>query len=344
MKPPPTVIAPHDAADPRAVLEAIPDALALVDTNGGVQFLNAAWRRLDHAHGFRPPLDVGDSFPHDYAAALLAHIPGRPSLPDALSAVLAGRSDPAGIAVGALPGSDLHAITVSPYPVGEQPRGAIVVQHLRYHLDAPAAALEALARQKDVLLQEMHHRIRNNLQVIMSLLDLQALGVGDDLTRRLLVENQRRVRAIALIHEQLFSSAAGLVDFAPYVDELVAALAGALPVAPDVRLEVDVAQLRLNADTAVACGLAINELVTNAVRHAFPGGGPGVIRVACHVNPVGQVMLTVRDTGIGMSADDQPAPRGSFGLMLVAALARQLRGEWSIERGGGTVARLIFTP
>ena len=200
--------------------------------------------------------------------------------------------------------------------------------------DVTAIRRAEQAQRKEVLLKEIHHRVKNNLQVISSLLDLQARAARDDETRRLLSESQGRVRSMALIHERLYGSGSDAVNFAEYARDLVAHLRHSL--AGDsgrVAVTVDIAEEALDMDVAVPCGLVINELLTNALKHAFPEGRAGCVTVSLHRRHDGALELRVADDGIGLPPDVDPDNPGSLGLRIVNILCAQVRGVLETERG-----------
>lgn len=203
--------------------------------------------------------------------------------------------------------------------------------------------LQNSLREKDALLQEVHHRVKNNLQIISSLLDLQALTIPESQAQAVFIEAQRRIRAIALVHDQLYhSETMAQIDFEAYVRTLVEHLQQSFfSEAAHVALEIVIDSIWLDANSAIPCGLIINELVTNAFKHAFPNGRTGTIRIACSTAEDGRIVLSVADNGIGLPA---PVDRrsGVLGLKLVGTLTRQLHGSLTLENKHGTVATVIF--
>ena len=183
--------------------------------------------------------------------------------------------------------------------------------------------IKASLREKEVLLKEIHHRVKNNLQVISSLVSLQADGLADPTLRDLFQDVRDRVRSMALVHEKLYQSAnLARVEFADYARSLLALpLAGPRRRRGRVRLTLDLEPVSLSVETAVPCGLILNELVSNALKHAFPGGRGGEVAVALHAGPDGRVRLRVRDNGVGLpagldwrqSALARPAPGADVG-------------------------------
>lgn len=203
--------------------------------------------------------------------------------------------------------------------------------------------LGATLREREVLLQEVHHRVKNNLQVISSLLNMQVRRLDEGASREALAECQNRVQAIALIHEQLYRTRdyarVPFADYARSLAELVFATAG---VAADwVALELDIEHMTFTVDRAIPCGLILNELISNALKHAFPGGRRGTIRVAMRAF-AGEVELTVADDGCGISAEVDVERSDSLGLQLVTTLAEQLDGRIAVVRAPGTRFEVRF--
>jgi PAS domain S-box-containing protein len=209
---------------------------------------------------------------------------------------------------------------------------------LEQRVDARTHEIVAALKEREVLLQEVHHRVKNNLQVISSLISMQARSLPKDASREALQECQTRVQAIALIHEKLYQSRDyAQVPFAEYARSLVSTVFEATGVAPDrVSLVLATEDVALAVDKAIPCGLILNELVTNALKHAFPDGRHGTIRVELGQLPDGTLHLEVSDAGVGLPADLDLEQSPSLGLHLVRMLARQLGATLRIEREGGT--------
>jgi PAS domain S-box-containing protein len=210
--------------------------------------------------------------------------------------------------------------------------------------DVTAARRAEQAERQEVLLREIHHRVKNNLQVISSLLALQAGTAVDPQARSLLKESQDRVRSMALIHEKLYQSGAERgVSFAEYARDLAAHLRHSYAGdSHQVELDVDVEDLSLDMDTSVPCGLIINELVSNALKHAFPGGRAGRVRLGLCRGADGIVVLSVSDNGVGLPAGvDVRAPR-TLGLRIVNILAAQIKAVLESSAGEGTTITLSF--
>ncbi|MDP3000291.1 MAG: sensor histidine kinase [Bryobacterales bacterium] len=190
-----------------------------------------------------------------------------------------------------------------------------------------------------MLLREIHHRVKNNLQVISSLLSLQSNKVTDPATRALLQASQNRVRAMAMVHETLYRSHdLSAVDCAEYLRALAGPLYqsyGLEPGAVQLRILAP-AGMRISLETATPFGLIVNELISNALKHAFPGGRRGEIEVRLEPLGEGRFRLQVSDNGVGFAPDRDPRHSGTLGLRLVQALAEQLDGSARMMCCSGT--------
>jgi two-component sensor histidine kinase len=206
------------------------------------------------------------------------------------------------------------------------------------------AQIQAALREKELLLKEIHHRVKNNLQVIYSLLSLQSEYVRDERSLELFRESQNRIKSMALIHQELYKSGdVETVDFAAYVRDLVANLFRSYGVrAPVIRTRIEITDVFLPLQTAIPCGLILNELVANALKYAFPAGQPGEIHIAFHPDPAAGFILIIADNGIGLPTDLDFRNTESLGLRLVVTLTEQLQG--AIERlpESGTAFRITF--
>lgn len=198
-------------------------------------------------------------------------------------------------------------------------------------------ALRASVLEKEALLKEIHHRVKNNLQVVNSLLALQGESILDPQASALFLEAQNRVRSMAFIHELLYNARnVARVDFREYLLELTSYLYHAHGVDSDrVRLEIEVQEVALDIEKGIPCGLIINELVVNALKHAFPGGREGHIWV--RMRPVdGKIFAEVEDDGIGIPSPINYKTTTTLGLQLVHTLIQQLKGDLSLNRDHGT--------
>ncbi len=202
-------------------------------------------------------------------------------------------------------------------------------------------------QEKEVLLKEVHHRVKNNLQVIFSLLYLQSRDIEDPVVQQMFRDSQNRVRSMALVHEQLYRSEdLARVDFGEYVRRLAAHLYRAYGVPGDgIKFTVDVVDALLGIDQAIPCGLIINELVSNALKHAFPTSGrcpESEIAVSLRPNAANRLTLTVHDNGVGFPEKLDWRATASLGLQLVNTLVRQLEAEIELNRDAGTEFRITL--
>ncbi|MFI5368940.1 MAG: sensor histidine kinase, partial [Spirochaetia bacterium] len=199
-------------------------------------------------------------------------------------------------------------------------------------------------RGQEVLLKEIHHRVKNNLQVISSLLALQAGSTDDEKTRALLTESRDRVRSMALIHEKLYPSGdAQGISFAGYVKDLAAHLRHSYAGnSGSVELGTDVEEMTLSMDVSVPCGLIINELLSNSLKYAFPGGRKGTISVSLHRVEGHRVTLTISDDGIGFPRQIDIRNPSTLGLRIVSILVEQLKGTLTKNTGPGTSFTISF--
>jgi len=206
------------------------------------------------------------------------------------------------------------------------------------------AQIKASLREKDVLLKEIHHRVKNNLQVMSSLIHLQARYSTDEQILQTLKEVQNRIQSMALIHEKLHQSEdMARIDFSEYIQSLVANLCQTYAVqSAAITMKTNVDDIFLNIDTAIPCGLIINELVSNTLKYAFTEGVKGEIRIGFHSDTDNQLTLTVSDNGVGFPQDLDFRKTKSLGLRLVNILTKQLDGTIKLDRSDGTKFEITF--
>ena len=197
-------------------------------------------------------------------------------------------------------------------------------------------------REKEVLLREIHHRVKNNLQVISSLLNLQAHALTDPAVREIFNESQNRVQSIALVHEKLHQSTdLSHVNFEEYTAALLDNLFDTYNAADrGISRSIDVG-VQLGIDAAIPCGLIVNELVTNALKHGFPAGRQGTVSVSLH-EEIGGLKLVVADDGVGLPSNIDPRKTASLGLDLVFTFAEQLDAQVEVVCARGTAFLFQF--
>lgn len=210
-------------------------------------------------------------------------------------------------------------------------------------------SLEKSLAEKEVLLKEIHHRVKNNLQVVSSLLYLQAMKLTDEKAKEIFRESQNRIKSMALIHEQLYQSKDfSEINFAEYLCDLVSMLAESYTVSPSLmHVKTDTDSLRVSINAAVPAGLIVSELVTNSLKYAFPegieaNGKEKKITIFATKNAESEIILEVRDNGIGFgNLNPIEAPK-SLGLRLVKMLTEQLHGKLAAYNENGAVFRISF--
>jgi two-component sensor histidine kinase len=203
--------------------------------------------------------------------------------------------------------------------------------------------LQASLQEKEVLLREIHHRVKNNLQVIASLLHLQSDQLKDPEGLALVEDMQNRIKSMALVHESLYQTGdLARFNFAGYIESLSTHLVQSYRAETShICLHTTLDELALDVDTAIPCGMLLNELLTNALKYAFPDGRAGDIHIVLRAE-AGQVSLSVRDNGIGLPESLDVRNTESLGLQLVCLLTEQLGGTMTLTREGGTAFAVSF--
>ncbi|MBT9549905.1 MAG: PAS domain S-box protein [Hydrogenophaga sp.] len=235
-------------------------------------------------------------------------------------------------------------IGINPVETGEGPMILSVILDLSERKQSERRIHEAL-REKELLLEEVHHRVKNNMQVIHSLLDLQVLKISDPDLVTMLRDSQNRIRSMSMIHQTLYQSHDfAQVDFQQFLGELLPTLMDSYGmVSGHVAIEVSANNVKLPINEAIPCGLIVNELVSNALKHGFPGHRRGAIRVGLQQETNGNVELSISNDGIEIPSDQNLERNGSLGLQLVQLLTRQLQGTLEIQRANPTCFTLRFS-
>jgi len=211
--------------------------------------------------------------------------------------------------------------------------------------------LNASLKEKEMLLKEIHHRVKNNMQVISSLLNLQSSRIKSQEILEMFKESQDRIRSMSLIHERLYQSEdLARIDFSRYIQNLATFLFRSYRIDPEaVVLKTNVRDVSLNINKAIPCGLIINELVSNSLKYAFPQekgtdkkiAKKGEIDITLTADD-GKVTLLVKDNGVGLPSDLEIETADSFGLQLVTTLVSQLNGRIDIKRKPGATFKITF--
>lgn len=205
--------------------------------------------------------------------------------------------------------------------------------------------LQASLQARDVLLRETHHRVKNNLQIVSSLLDIQAMQTEDAETRELLRTNQSRISLIALFHETIQQSQTLTeINFTEYVGNLAVTVFRIYAIDPSritLRVEAD-SEIRVNPDRAIPAALILNELISNALKHGFQEISIGEIVVSLESSLEGQITLTVTNSGSNLPADFALSRLDSLGLQLVQSLVHQIEGTLEVESSDRTTFRITF--
>jgi two-component sensor histidine kinase len=282
--------------------------------------------------------------PDGKGVELLTAGEGKPPLP---FVVMTGHGDEQ-MAVEAIKGGALDYVVKSAVTLADMPH--IVERALREwgHIIERRRAeeqIKASLREKEALLREIHHRVKNNMQVIISLLRLQSAQVKEKKYLEMFKESQDRIRSMALVHERLYQSENFTnVDFRGYVKSLVNSLFRSHRVDPNkISLKIEVEDVSFGLDSATHCGLIINELVSNSLKYAFPQEREGEIRISLRSINKNEIELRVSDDGVGIPENLDFRNTKSLGLELVMILAEdQLKGKVELDRTGGTRYHILF--
>jgi len=204
--------------------------------------------------------------------------------------------------------------------------------------------IETSLHDKEILLKEIHHRVKNNLQIISSLLYLQSKKIKDQNVIQLFEDGRSRIQSMALIHEKLYQNPSlSCIDFGEYIESLIVDLQrsfGTVPKKADIVTRIN--NISLDIDTAIPCGLITNELVSNALKYAFPGQKPGTITISLEEISSNKFQFIIQDDGIGIPNDFDLSESPSLGLELVTNLVNRIDGKLTIDTQSGTSFKIIF--
>ena len=313
----------------RRVVEAAPNAMVMVNSSGRIEMVNAQAERV-----------------FGYARAELLGQPVEMLVPDRFRGHHPGlrqsfHHEPDARPMGA--GRDLFARRKDgsefPVEIGLNPieteDGTMVLSAIVDISDRKQKerSIELALQEKDVLLGEIHHRVKNNLQIVHSLLDLQSAQISDPVALAMLRDSQNRIRSMALIHQTLYQSKDfAKVDFGNFLDSFAPILVSSYAVnMNEITLTIEADGMSLPINCAIPCGLIVNELISNALKHAFPNKEGGRICVELRQDGEDHFVLAVSDDGIGLPSDLSIEAAPTLGLQLVTLLTDQLRGKLAIE-------------
>jgi PAS domain S-box-containing protein len=320
----------------RTLVESISDVIYAIDGNGVITYVSPVAKK---AFGYEPDELIGRNFLE------LVHKEDHPLLIKRFSELRESNAKSADYRMIDKQ-DDIKWVRTLTNPVIEKgvfmgARGVLIdITERKKAEERVAASL----REKEVLLREIHHRVKNNMQIISSLLRLQSRSIEDEKMREIFNESQSRIRSMSLIHEKLYESKDfSRVDFSDYIGKMVTHLFVVYQMkTQDVRFKVEAKDIHLEITEAIPCGLIINELVSNALKYAFPKGKKGDVIIRMNKDESGKYYLSVQDTGIGLPPDFDIHKTETLGFQIITDLVRQITGTIELKREKGTEFRIVF--
>ncbi|MBN2246022.1 MAG: PAS domain-containing protein, partial [Candidatus Aminicenantes bacterium] len=322
----------------RNLSESSYDAIFTLDKNGKFSYISPAINRIT---GYKPNEFVGKIFDDfilksDQTQAIAAHkelLSGKPV--EGLCLALKGKNQK----------NPIVEINVIPLIKEKKTNGAHGVIRDVTERMLFEEKLKASIKEKEVMLQEIHHRVKNNLQIISSLLRLQSSHIQDESLKHIFNVSQDRIQSMALIHQMLYQSKnLNSVDLSDYIRKMISRLSSIyLNKNKNINFDVDIKNVNLSINQAIPCGLIINELVSNSLKHAFNPNQKGRIYVGISNTGKGNIQISVKDTGRGLPENFHIEITNSLGLTLVCDLIKQLRGTLTLKRDEGTEFEIIFS-
>jgi two-component sensor histidine kinase len=218
------------------------------------------------------------------------------------------------------------------------------VEERTFELREANKELEKSLKEKEALLKEVHHRVKNNMQIVSSLLRLQSRKIKDKKALNVFQQSQNQIKSMALIHEKLYQSRNfSNIDFGSYIKKMITHLVNIYKEKEvKIKLSIHTEEIYLDINRAIPLGLIINELVTNSLKYAFSQGEEGEIYVHMTKSPEGKHTLLVGDTGLGIQADKDVFDSETLGIQLVQDLVRQLNGTIELEKDKGLAFKIVF--
>ncbi|MBC3874649.1 PAS domain S-box protein [Undibacterium flavidum] len=324
----------------RRVVESAPNAMVMVNSQGRIEMVNTQAEMLfDYSRaemlGQLIEILVPERFRHDHPNKRQIFFGDLKSRPMGAGRDLFGRRKD---------GSEFP-IEIGLNPI-ETEDGMMVLSSIVDISDRKQKEqrIQEALQEKDLLLGEIHHRVKNNLQVVHSLLSLQSSLIEDEAVKNMLMDSQNRIQSMALIHQTLYqSNNFARVDFGDFLEALIPSLMNSYAVSgKQIDLTIDASDVYLPINSAIPCGLLINELITNSLKHAFLERNDGEIRVIISEVDDNTVQLIVNDNGSGISAALDLEAIDTLGLRLVNLLSQQLNGDLQIQRSNPTQFSLRF--
>ena len=344
----------HSTSFLKAVLDASPDCIKIVEIDGTVSFMNENGRcameidDFDAVAGAPWPSLWPEENQHQVRSAVRAAQRGEPCRFEAYCPTAKGTPKWWDVSVAPVPGADgepASIVSISRDVTERVERERAISQHeaeLERLALAQAASLqekERLLQEKELLMREVDHRVKNSLALVTSILNVQSRTAGDESVKGALSRAAQRVGLIAGIHERLYKGALGELEVGGYLRDLCSDLESSVGDANAVSIRVDCPPLDFSADLATVLGLVVSELVTNAIRHAFCEGG-GTVTVSV-TEEGGKRCLTVHDDGCGLPEGFAPGQGGGLGMRVVTAYVRQQ--GWALDASNDGGAKFCIT-
>jgi PAS domain S-box-containing protein len=321
----------------RTIIENSNDMIWTMDTEGRFLFFN---KRSEEITGYRLEDWQGKSF------APLIYEEDIPKVTEVFHKTLNGQPQQYEVSIIRKDGSKL-ILSVNTAPIYSKVKVVGTVSFGRDVTEQKEAEeqIKKSLKEKEILLGEIHHRVKNNMQVISSMLSLQSEYITEKKYRDMFQESQNRILSMSLIHENLYQSRNfAKIDLNEYINDLVNDLFRSYGIdTGNITLNINVENVYLGIDSGIPCGLIINELVTNCLKHAFPDGGKGEMKISLRSIGEDMIELLISDNGIGIPKDLDFENTQSLGLYLVKMLAEnQLQGEIHLDRSKGTEFKIKF--
>lgn len=210
-------------------------------------------------------------------------------------------------------------------------------------VDQKNASLNQLLQEKEWLIKEINHRVKNNLQIVMGLLQRQSSFIDNAEALNAIQNSEHRMQSIALIHQRLYQSEGlTLIDMRGYIEELIGYLTGCFDTANRLNFQREVDDIRLDVNQAVPFGLILNEAITNSIKYAFPDSRPGLIKIILRQTKENEYLLVIADNGVGLPSNFNIDANNSMGVSLIKGLSRQLNGTLEIQNQDGLTLKIVF--